>query len=71
MTFEEGPAVRRTVQNSLLNIHLGNVVNRQVREMKTYTEVEEGRVDTKRHMENKRGQAESGKRERGRHLRLR
>lgn len=57
MTFEEGPAARRTVLGSLLNPQLGNVVNRQVREKKTHREEEAGRAETKKHRENNRGQA--------------
>lgn len=56
MTFEEGTAVRRTALYSRLNPHLGDVVNRQVREKKTNREEESGRVETKRHRKNNRGQ---------------
>lgn len=38
MTFEEGPVVRITVENSLLSSHAGSVVNRQVREKQRHTE---------------------------------
>lgn len=38
LTFEEGPVVRITVENSLLSSHAGSVVNRQVREKQRHTE---------------------------------
>lgn len=49
MTFEEGPAVKITVENSLLSSHARGLVNRQVREKETNMEEEAEEAETKRH----------------------